>query len=69
MKHLVHALICVWLLACSKDALLEFEEPDPADVLYQRGMQILEGETYLFFIPRVNYGEAISTFQTPPPSR
>ncbi len=56
--------IALGLLACSKDAPLEFEEPDPADVLYQRGMETLEGEHYLFFIPRVDYDSAIATFQT-----
>jgi outer membrane protein assembly factor BamD len=60
----IHVLVCISLLACGKDAPLEFEEPDPADVLYQRGMETLEGETILFFIPRVDYDGAIATFQT-----
>jgi outer membrane protein assembly factor BamD len=64
VKQLANALICAALLACGKDAPVEFEEPDPADVLYERGMKILEGEKYLLVIPRVDYEEAIATFQT-----
>jgi len=58
------SLLVPLALACGKDTDLEFEEPDPADVLYERGLEILEGEYYLGFIPRVDYEEAIATFQT-----
>jgi len=64
LKPLAHAFLCAALLACSKNEPVEFVDPDPADVLYERGMKTLEGELYLGFIPRVDYESAISTFQT-----
>ncbi len=59
--HLALAALC---LACGKTADPAFVDPDPADVLYARGMETLEGELYLGFIPRVDYETAIATFQT-----
>ena len=41
----------------------EFEEVPPADQLYEQGQKILEGERVLGLWPRVDYAEAIETFQ------
>jgi outer membrane protein assembly factor BamD len=52
------------LAACAQPAPVEFEEPDPADVLYARGLEILKGERWLWVYKRVDYDAAIATFQT-----
>jgi outer membrane protein assembly factor BamD len=49
--------------ACSKPPP-SFEEVEPADVLYQRGQEILEGGTWFGVIPRVKHDDAIDTFQS-----
>jgi outer membrane protein assembly factor BamD len=49
--------------ACSKPPP-SFEEVEPADVLYQRGQETLEGGTWLGVIPRVQHDEAIEIFQS-----
>jgi len=49
--------------ACSKPPPT-FEEVEPADVLYQRGQETLEGGTWLGVIPRVDYEDAINIFQS-----
>lgn len=59
------SLVCLLAaLACGKTTEIAVEDPDPADVLYARGLEILEGERYLGIIPRVDYESAIATFQT-----
>ena len=40
-----------------------FEEVPPAEELYAKGQQILEGERWLGIIPHTDYSEAIETFQ------
>jgi outer membrane protein assembly factor BamD len=51
------------LSGCSKDAP-EFEDVPPADELYAEGLRRLEGRNILGVYNYVNYGKAISTFQT-----
>ena len=41
-----------------------FEEVQPADDLYQRGTEILEGQLWLGFLRRVDHAAAIEIFQT-----
>lgn len=62
-RWLAALLVAGTLAACSKPPP-SFEEVEPADVLYQRGQEELEGGTWLGVIPRVNYDEAINTFQS-----
>jgi len=51
------------LAACAKPPP-SFEEVEPADVLYQRGTEALEGSFFLGLIPRVKYDDAIEIFQS-----
>src|SRR5262249_56168269 len=41
-----------------------FEEVEPADVLYQRGLDTLAGSTWFGIVPRVETEKAIDTFQS-----
>lgn len=41
-----------------------FEEPPPADELYETGNKQLEGRRILGFLPWINHDDAIETFQT-----
>jgi len=56
-------LLAPLAVACAKKPP-SFEEVEPADVLYQRGTAMLEGEPYLGFIPHVDYDDAIEIFQS-----
>jgi outer membrane protein assembly factor BamD len=60
LAALALALSCA---ACSKPPPT-FEEVEPADVLYQRGIETLEGSRWFGIIPRVNSTKAIDTFQS-----
>jgi outer membrane protein assembly factor BamD len=51
------------LAACSKPPP-SFEEVEPADVLYQRGLDALAGGRWLGVIPRVDADAAIEIFQS-----
>ncbi|MCH2172158.1 outer membrane protein assembly factor BamD [Myxococcota bacterium] len=55
--------LMVLLCGCSKPDP-SFEDVPPAKDLYEKGLKILEGGTLLYVIPRVNYSDAIETFQT-----
>jgi outer membrane protein assembly factor BamD len=49
--------------ACSKPAP-SFEEVEPADVLYQKGLDTLAGGSWLGLVPSVDTEEAVDTFQS-----
>jgi len=51
------------LAGCAKNNPAEFEEVASADVLYQQGLQILESDKLLGFLPTKDYDHAIETFQ------
>jgi outer membrane protein assembly factor BamD len=57
------ALVLCLGSACSKAPDVTFEEPDPADQLYNHGLEVLEGERVLGVLPRVDYKTAIEIFQ------
>jgi outer membrane protein assembly factor BamD len=42
----------------------EWEDPDPADVLYEEGLAQLAGKKILWLFPKRDYDGAIETFQT-----
>jgi outer membrane protein assembly factor BamD len=62
-RSLAALALAALLGACSKPPP-SFEEVEPADVLYQRGLELLKGGTWLGVIPRVDYDEAIDAFQS-----
>jgi len=57
------ALILAAVVGC-KSAPPTFEEPPPAEELYQTGLSQLEGRKIWGILPFVNHGKAIETFQT-----
>jgi len=57
------ALILVLLVAC-KSGTPTFEEPPPAEELYQQGLAQLEGRKIWGILPFVNHDKAIETFQS-----
>jgi outer membrane protein assembly factor BamD len=63
IRHLSAIAVVLVAMACAKGPP-EFEEVPPADELFAEGQQILEGTRYLGLIHRVDYDEAIETFQT-----
>ena len=56
-------VVSLWLVAGCKSPPPTFEEAPPADELYAEGLETLEGRRFLRFIPWVNHGKAIETFQ------
>ena len=57
------ALALLFLPGCESPPP-EWEDPDPADVLFERGLQKLEGRTYLWIYTRRDFDGAIETFQS-----
>ena len=57
------ALILAAVVGC-KSAPPTFEEPPPAEELYETGLEQLEGRKLWGFLPFVNHGKAIETFQS-----
>ena len=57
------ALAAVTLIGCAKPPPI-FEDVPPAEDLYAEGQEILQGGAWLGIIPRVNYTEAVETFQS-----
>jgi outer membrane protein assembly factor BamD len=62
--HLIAIAVSLCAVAGCKNAPPTFEEPDPADVLYERGVEQLGGRQILGILPWVNHGKAIETFQS-----
>ena len=50
--------------SCSKDKPPLFVDVPPADELYEKGLELLEGKRVYFLFPTVDYEQAIETFQT-----
>ena len=50
-------------IGCKEEAPL-FAEVPPAEELYAKGLETLEGKRVYFFFPTVDYDEAIESFQT-----
>jgi len=61
--RLALSLALIAWLGC-KSGPVEFEEPPPADELYEEGLVILEGKKIMGVYPYVDYQEAIETFQS-----
>jgi outer membrane protein assembly factor BamD len=53
----------LFLIVGCKSKPPTFEEPPPADELYEKGMKQLEGRQILGILPWVNHNKAIETFQ------
>jgi outer membrane protein assembly factor BamD len=64
MRPFVHVAAALLLLAGCASAPPEWEEPDPADVLYDKGLSQLEGKKILWVFPKKDYDGAIETFQS-----
>ena len=56
-------LAAVTLTGCAKPPPT-FEDVPPAEDLYAEGQEILQGGTWLGILPRVQYTEAVETFQS-----
>ena len=64
MRAVFILAVALLLLASCKSPPPEWEEPDPADVLYDQGLEQLEGMKILWIFPRKDYDAAIETFQS-----
>ena len=56
-------VLSLWFAAGCKSPPPTFEEAPPADELYAKGLETLEGGRFLRIIPWVNHGKVIETFQ------
>ncbi|MEE8476567.1 MAG: outer membrane protein assembly factor BamD [Myxococcota bacterium] len=63
MARILSTLSLSLLMACASPPPT-FDEVRPADVLYQRGIEILEGRVFLGFLRRVDHAAAIEIFQS-----
>jgi outer membrane protein assembly factor BamD len=63
-RHLIAITVSLCAVAGCKSAPPTFEDPDPADVLYAKGIEQLEGRQILGILPWVNHDQAIETFQS-----
>ncbi len=65
-RSLAIALLLAPLIAVTacKDKAPLFVEVPPAEELYEKGLKTLEGKLVYFFVPTVDYDEAIEIFQT-----
>ncbi|MGH0028409.1 MAG: outer membrane protein assembly factor BamD [Myxococcota bacterium] len=58
------ALVAGLCLACQSTPEVFFEDVEPADVLFDKGIQELDGRKILWVYRRVNYVKAIEIFQS-----
>ncbi|MFQ5417702.1 MAG: outer membrane protein assembly factor BamD, partial [Myxococcota bacterium] len=57
------ALAALLLPSGCKNTPPTFEEPAPAEELYEQGIDEMEGGTLFGFIPWIDYGNSVETFQ------
>ncbi len=63
LLRLAPALALIAVVGC-RSGPIEFEDPAPADELYQEGIDTLQGGRFMWFFKRVDYAAAIETFQS-----
>jgi len=64
VRHTILVMLSVCLVVGCKSKPPTFEEPPPAEELYEEGMKQLVGRRILGVLPWVNHNKAIETFQT-----